>query len=229
VERGAALAVLAAAIALRHVSSVATLAAVDAAATAGDAVVPRPVVVWLIFLFAGVRLPEALMLLRLQDLGVTAAMIPMWWAALHVVRTAASYPGGWLSDHLGAPRTMVIGWIFHAGVAGGLAAASGPWAGGLSLLARLRPRAPSRRSGRSCRLGGWAGAGGASVCITPETAARATRGLALAPYQWAGGRAMRLSAALVLVLGVMGLRSRCAGRPEPGPLPSLAAEARVRP
>jgi MFS family permease len=203
------LAVLAAAIALRHVSSVATPAAADAAAAAGDPVVPRPAVVWLIFLFAGVRLPEALMLLRLQDLGVTAAMIPMWWAALHVVRTAASYPGGWLSDHLGAPRTMVIGWIVHAGVAGGLAAASGPWAGGLSLLglglASACTESPERalvaawggRAARGRRFGLYHA--GTGLLALPG-------GLALgAVYQWAGGpRAMWLSAALVLVLGVTG-------------------------
>jgi MFS family permease len=203
------LAVLVAAIALRHVSSEPTPAAADAAAAAGDAVVPRPVVVWLIFLFAGVRLPEALMLLRLQDLGVTAAMIPMWWAALHLVRTAASYPGGWLSDHLGAPRTMVIGWILHAGVAGGLAAASGPWAGGLALLglglASACTESPERalvaawggRAARGRRFGLYHA--GTGLLALPG-------GLALgAVYQWAGGpRAMWLSAALVLVLGVMG-------------------------
>ena len=34
------------------------------------------------------RLPEALLLLRLQDLGVLVAWIPLVWAGLHVVRSA---------------------------------------------------------------------------------------------------------------------------------------------
>jgi MFS family permease len=39
------------------------------------------------------RMPEALLLLRLQDAGVAVAVIPLVWAGLHVVRTAASYRG----------------------------------------------------------------------------------------------------------------------------------------
>src|SRR5918994_468356 len=47
------------------------------------------------------RLPEALLILRLQDRGVALAAIPLVWGGLHVVRSLSSYPGGWLSDHLG--------------------------------------------------------------------------------------------------------------------------------
>jgi MFS family permease len=60
------------------------------------------------------RLPEALLILRLQDLGVRLEMIPLVWAGLHVVRTAASYPGGWLTDRIGSRLTIFAG--------GGLAA-----------------------------------------------------------------------------------------------------------
>jgi MFS family permease len=52
------------------------------------------------------RLPETLLLLRLQDIGVGIQAIPLVWAGLHVVRSVLSYPGGWLSDHLG-PRATV--------------------------------------------------------------------------------------------------------------------------
>ena len=203
------LAVLVAAIALRQAPRASAPRPAGAGAAAGDAVVPRPVVVSLIFLFAGVRLPEALMLLRLQDLGVTAAMIPVWWAALHVVRSAASYPGGWLSDHLGATRTMVVGWLLHAGVAGGLAAASSPWAGGLALLglglASACTESPERalvavwggRTARGRRFGLYHA--GTGLLALPG-------GLAFgAVYQWAGGQlAMGLSAAFVLALGLLG-------------------------
>jgi MFS family permease len=54
------------------------------------------------------RLPETLLILRLQDRGVTVAAIPLVWAGLHIVRSASSYPGGWLSDRLG-PRRVVAG------------------------------------------------------------------------------------------------------------------------
>lgn len=57
------------------------------------------------FLLAS-RIPETLLLLRLQDLGVAVSVVPLVWAALHVVRTVAAYPGGWLSDRIG-PRAML--------------------------------------------------------------------------------------------------------------------------
>ncbi len=73
--------------------------------------------------FAFARFPETLLLLRLQDLGVQVALIPVLWAALHVVRSTMSYPGGWLSDALGPRRTMVLGWAIYAAVCFGLARA----------------------------------------------------------------------------------------------------------
>jgi nitrate/nitrite transporter NarK len=72
------------------------------------------------------RLPEALLLLRLQDAGVAVAMVPLVWAGLHVVRSASSYPGGWLSDHLGQRSTVAAGGLVFAGVAAVLSLALGP-------------------------------------------------------------------------------------------------------
>jgi MFS family permease len=63
------------------------------------------------------RLPETLLLLRLQDLGVAVAVIPLVWAALHVVRSGSSYPGGWLSDHLGPRGSIAAGGALFAAVA----------------------------------------------------------------------------------------------------------------
>lgn len=64
------------------------------------------------------RVPEALLLLRLQDAGIAVSLVPLVWAALHVVRSAGSYPGGSLSDRFG-PRYMVAagGVLFAAVVA----------------------------------------------------------------------------------------------------------------
>jgi MFS family permease len=204
------LAVLVAVIALRQVPwEPPSRAAAAPAPPSGPAVATRPRVVPLIFLFAGLRVPEALLLLRLQDLGVAAAMIPLWWAALHVVRTAASYPGGWLSDHLGATRTMAVGWVLHAAVAGGLAAAATPWVGGLWLLGLGLASACTESPERAlvATWGGQAARGrrfglyhaGTGVFALPG-------GLAFgAIYQWIGGSfALGLSAALVLLLGLWG-------------------------
>jgi predicted MFS family arabinose efflux permease len=66
------------------------------------------------------RVPEALMLLRLQDLGVPVATIPLVWAALHVVRSGGSYPGGRLTDMLGPRWTVAAGAVLFAAVVGAL-------------------------------------------------------------------------------------------------------------
>jgi MFS family permease len=55
------------------------------------------------------RVPEALLLLRLQETGVAVTLVPLVWAALHVVRSSASYPGGWLVDRLGPRLTVAAG------------------------------------------------------------------------------------------------------------------------
>jgi MFS family permease len=72
------------------------------------------------------RLPEALLLLRLQDLGVLVAWIPLVWAGLHVVRSATSYPGGWLSDRLGPRFAVAAGGLLFALIAVALGARPSP-------------------------------------------------------------------------------------------------------
>jgi MFS family permease len=66
------------------------------------------------------RVPEALILLRLQDLGVPVATIPLVWAALHVVRSGGSYPGGKLTDRMGPRATVAAGAVLFAAVVGAL-------------------------------------------------------------------------------------------------------------
>jgi len=63
------------------------------------------------------RLPEALLILRLQDRGVAIATVPLVWAGLHVVRSASSYPGGWLADRLGPRRVVATGGLLFAAIA----------------------------------------------------------------------------------------------------------------
>jgi MFS family permease len=70
------------------------------------------------------RAPETLLILRTQDLGVAVTAVPLLWAALHVVRSAASYPGGALADRWGPRRTLAVGWLFYALLAVAFARAS---------------------------------------------------------------------------------------------------------
>jgi MFS family permease len=74
-----------------------------------------PVLVLAAFTFF--RLPEALLLLRLQDLGIPLATIPLIWAGLHVVRTASSYPGGKLVDRFGPRLAVAAGGVLFSLVA----------------------------------------------------------------------------------------------------------------
>ncbi len=71
-------------------------------------------------LLAAVRLPEALILLRIQDLGLPVAGVPLVWAVLHIVKSAASYPSGWLADRVGVGPSLVLGTIAYAATAFGL-------------------------------------------------------------------------------------------------------------
>ncbi len=73
---------------------------------------PPPIIA--ISLFYLLRMPETLMILRAQRLGIPVALIPLLWAALHVVRSSTSFAGGALSDRIGPARTMWIGWLVYA-------------------------------------------------------------------------------------------------------------------
>ena len=72
------------------------------------------------------RLPETLLILRLQDRGVSVAAVPLVWAGLHVVRSVSSYPGGWLSDRLGPRRVVASGGLLFALAAFALGVELGP-------------------------------------------------------------------------------------------------------
>src|SRR5260370_1051360 len=63
-----------------------------------------------ITVFYLLRMPDTLVILRSQQLGVPTAAVPLLWAAVHVVRSPASFAGGALTDRLGPSRPMRMGW-----------------------------------------------------------------------------------------------------------------------
>ena len=137
------------------------------------------------------RVPEALLLLRLQDAGVVVAMVPLVWAGLHVVRSASSYPGGWLSDRLGPRATVAAGGLVFAAVVTFLAlglVAGLTESAERALVARLAPVRTGRGFGLYHALTG---------------AAALPAGLLFgAIYQMASGPAALLASALGMTLAV---------------------------
>jgi MFS family permease len=81
------------------------------------------------------RMPETLIILHAQRLGIAVALVPLLWAAVHVVKSATSFVGGALSDRIGPSRTMWIGWVTYVALAAGMAFAAGPLAGWILFLA----------------------------------------------------------------------------------------------
>jgi len=89
---------------------------------------PLPPALFAISAFYLLRMPETLILLRTQEVGVSVTSVLLLWAALHVVRSSSSFVGGALSDRIGPSRTMWLGWISYAAIAVGFALASSPGA-----------------------------------------------------------------------------------------------------
>jgi len=110
-------------------------AVVEPAASGGAKPARGPLDLRLVALaaLAAFRLPETLLLLRLQDLGVAVALIPLVWSGLHVVRSASSYPAGALADRVGVGGVLVLGVVFYAAGLAGLSQPVGP-GGGIAIV-----------------------------------------------------------------------------------------------
>ncbi len=67
-----------------------------------------------LWLFALGNSTDAFLLLRLSDMGVASAMLPLLWAALHVVKASLSVYGGALSDRVGRRSVIAAGWCVYA-------------------------------------------------------------------------------------------------------------------
>lgn len=169
-------------------------------------------------LLAAVRLPETLLLLRLQDLGAPIALVPLVWALLHVVKSAVSYPAGVLADRIGTTPALVMGTLAYAATLGGLAVAGTPATAVAVLLVHGLAGGllePAERSAVAAVAGGRRGQAFGSY-----QAYAGLGGLAAGlGYGWlyqaqGGGPALALAAAAaVLLLGPC----LTVGRPKPQP------------
>src|SRR6266700_2554363 len=107
----------------------------DAAASSGTRYTPvlpffRHSVAFFIPAFYLLRMPDTLIILRSQQLGIPVAVVPLLWAAVHVVRSSSSFLGGAATDRLGPGRTMWGGWLAYAVLAGGGGGVGGGGGGG---------------------------------------------------------------------------------------------------
>src|SRR5216110_2409216 len=99
---------------------------------------PLPPPLLAISFFYLLRMPVTLIILRSQELGVPVSIVPLLWAAVHVVRSSSSFLGGAASDRLGPGQTMWLGWLVYALLAVGMArAATAAAAWGVFLLLGL--------------------------------------------------------------------------------------------
>src|SRR6266496_4078243 len=99
---------------------------------------PLPPALFAISFFYLLRMPDTLIILRSQQLGVPVTVVPLLWAAVHVVRSSSSFVGGAASDRLGPGQTMWLGWLVYALLAVGMArAATAAVAWGVFLLLGL--------------------------------------------------------------------------------------------
>jgi MFS family permease len=80
-----------------------------------------------IFVFTLGNSTDAFLLLRANQLGVPIALMPVIWAVLNAVKSITNTPGGALSDRVGRRPTLVVGWLFYAGVYLAFAHASQQW------------------------------------------------------------------------------------------------------
>lgn len=150
------------------------------------------------------RMPETLMILRAQDLGIPIALVPLLWAALHVVRSSTSFWGGALSDRIGPSRTMWIGWLAYVALAAGMGLATSAltaWVLFLAMGVVAGLTESPERALVSAATGGRHGSGfGVYYALTGVTALVGGIALGLVFQRASGGTAFIVSA-----IGALGL------------------------
>ena len=168
---------------------------------------PLPPGLIAICFFYLLRMPDTLIILHAQQLGVGVAVVPLLWAAVHVVRSSSSFVGGALSDRLGPSFTMWLGWVCYAGLAAGMMVATGPLQAWVLFLA-LGVVAGLTESPERALVAAFAGArqgSGFGVYHAASGVAALAGGLLLGvAFQRAGGpTAFSVSAGMGLALALL--------------------------
>ena len=70
---------------------------------------------------------DAFLLLRAAESGISAAVLPLLWMALHLSKVVSSLIGGDLSDRVGRRTMIFAGWIIYALVYTGFAFVGAAW------------------------------------------------------------------------------------------------------
>ncbi len=68
---------------------------------------------------------DAFLILRTENLGVAAAVIPLVYLSCHLVHAALAMPAGVISDRIGRQKVLVIGYVLFAAIYLGFAMARG--------------------------------------------------------------------------------------------------------
>src|SRR6266545_222803 len=116
---------------LPAIASVALVAALREPARAAAATTAAPVrlrqlparywrVVAVLTAFSLVNFPDALLLLRLHDIGFTVSGVIAAYVAYNIVYTLLSYPAGAVADRLPRPVVFATGLVFFAAAYAGL-------------------------------------------------------------------------------------------------------------
>lgn len=59
---------------------------------------------------------DSFLLLRLKELGMSAALLPIAWLSLNAAKALTNVPGGRLSDRIGHRKTVTAAWLVYAAV-----------------------------------------------------------------------------------------------------------------
>ena len=185
---------------------------------AAPAAFAAPAALVAISAFYLLRMPDTLIILRSQQLGIPVAVVPLLWAAVHVVRSSSSFLGGAATDRLGPGRTMWVGWLVYAVLALGMAratTAAGAWALflGIGLVAGLTESPERALVARLAGPGGHQGSG-FGVYHGATGLAALVGGLALGGVfqAYGAGTAFRASAAMGGLLALVVVLARAGWR-----------------
>jgi MFS family permease len=90
--------------------------AVGTEAAPSPAVLPSRLRAYLavVFLFTLGASADSFLMLRLSDLGLADAWLPLAWVSLSAAKAVTNVPGGHISDRFGRRRTQVAGWLLYA-------------------------------------------------------------------------------------------------------------------